>query len=306
MTFAAKQLDMIVGVDVHMIQPPGPVPPVPVPHPYVGMVSDAGDQSAATVLINGMARAKAGQLGQAQPPHIPMGGTFVMPVFSESEIQMGSSTVIAEGESLSLNGQPVISCQDAGGAPAPPRAWKKMPAKSPMMAPMCSLISIPAGMPVLVGGAPTVMLPGNAQPPKSQYESVMAKAQTSEANPESDEWFDLEKKDLNGEPIAGQWFEIMLPSGEKQVARLNAFGKSRYHGLDAGDCEVRFLKGASQVEINLFDQSGSPCEGARYEVRRGDEVLAQGTLDERGHALVEGVPPSACQVVFPDLEDQEA
>ena len=35
---AAKKGDQVVAVDIHMIQPPGPTSPVPVPHPYNGLI----------------------------------------------------------------------------------------------------------------------------------------------------------------------------------------------------------------------------------------------------------------------------
>ena len=74
---AAKNMDPVLGVDIHIVQPPGPVPPVPVPHPFVGMLMDPFDYVpvvGATVMINGMPRAIAGTAGKAVPPHIPIGG----------------------------------------------------------------------------------------------------------------------------------------------------------------------------------------------------------------------------------------
>ena len=35
---AAKHFDPILGIDIHIIQPPGPVPPVPIPHPFIGFL----------------------------------------------------------------------------------------------------------------------------------------------------------------------------------------------------------------------------------------------------------------------------
>ena len=58
----AKAMDPVLGVDIHIIQPPGPVPPLPVPHPFVGMLVDPMDFApiiGATVMINGMPRATA-------------------------------------------------------------------------------------------------------------------------------------------------------------------------------------------------------------------------------------------------------
>src|SRR4051794_15665713 len=79
---AIKHLDPIIGLDIHIVQPPGPVPPVPVPHPYVGVVMGASDyipKIGATVMVNGLRRAKAGTSGLAIPPHLPIGGIFPKP-----------------------------------------------------------------------------------------------------------------------------------------------------------------------------------------------------------------------------------
>jgi hypothetical protein len=40
---AVEHLDPIMGIDIHIVQPPGPVPPVPIPHPYIGVVLDVMD-----------------------------------------------------------------------------------------------------------------------------------------------------------------------------------------------------------------------------------------------------------------------
>src|SRR6185295_10758994 len=58
---AAKHLDPIMGIDVHIVQAPGPVPPAPIPHPYIGMVLDVMDylpKIGATVKVNGLPRGK--------------------------------------------------------------------------------------------------------------------------------------------------------------------------------------------------------------------------------------------------------
>ena len=157
---ALKHLDPIVGVDLHLVQPPGPVPPIPLPHPYVGMIFDPVDYLpvlGATVWINGLPRAQAGSAGMATPPHLPLGGMFPKPPMSESEMFMGSSTVSADGDALSYNGLQVLSCQDVG-MPAPVRP-KGSGAKS-LFLPVSTALAIPGGPPVLVGGAPTISLAG--------------------------------------------------------------------------------------------------------------------------------------------------
>ena len=154
---AAKMLDPVMGIDIHIIQPPGPVPPLPIPHPFIGMVVDPMDLApiiGATVMVNSMPRATAGTGCKNIPPHIPIGGTFVKPPGNEGEIFMGSATVLADGAPLSFLALPVLSCSDVG-MPPPPRAKKKGGAKS-LALPTTVLMAIPAGPPVLVGGPPTI------------------------------------------------------------------------------------------------------------------------------------------------------
>lgn len=162
---AAKHFDIVSGVCTHMIQPTGPVPPVPVPHPFIGMLMDPGDvpMSNATVMINNMPRAIAGTVGVGMPPHIPIGGAFVPPPMDECELMMGSSTVTMDGDGAGSSGLQVYSCQTPAGSPAPPRTNSKKKTKlKALVLPTSVLSVIPAGLPVTVGGppAPTTPVPG--------------------------------------------------------------------------------------------------------------------------------------------------
>jgi hypothetical protein len=42
----------------------------------------------------------------------------------------------------------------------------------------------------------------------------------------------------------------------------------------------------------------------RYEVKLSDGAVASGTLDEKGLARIEGIPPGNCEVTFPDLDGE--
>ena len=80
---AVKHFDPILGVDVHIIQPPGPVPPLPIPHPFVGFVIDPFDYVpivGATVLVNSMPRGQAGTAGKCVPPTSPSGACSSSPL----------------------------------------------------------------------------------------------------------------------------------------------------------------------------------------------------------------------------------
>lgn len=154
---AAKHFDPVLGVDIHIIQPPGPVPPVPIPHPFVGMVVDPMDYVpilGATVMVGGIPRAQAGTAGKNIPSHIPIGGVFVKPPGNECEVFMGSSTVLADGDAFSHLALPVLSCQDVG-MPPPPRPKKKSKTKS-LVLPTSVVLSIPSG--IFVSGPPTISM----------------------------------------------------------------------------------------------------------------------------------------------------
>ncbi|NVB42049.1 RHS domain-containing protein [Pseudenhygromyxa sp. WMMC2535] len=152
---AAKHLDPLLGIDIHMIQPPITCPPIPIPHPHIGMVLDPFDYVpilGATVTVAGLKRAQAGTAGIAIP-HFPIGGTFIKPPANESEMFMGSATVSVDADAFSYLGLPALSCHCIG-MPAPPRP-KGAPPKS-LVLPTTVVLSIPIG--VTVGGPPTISL----------------------------------------------------------------------------------------------------------------------------------------------------
>ena len=160
---AAKHLDVVLGIDVHIVLIPSPAGPIPtpIPHPYVGMLMDPMDyvpKLGTAIRVNGVPRAVAGTSGVAMVPHIPMGGPFMKPPTNESEMFMGSMSVNADGDPMSFAPLPVLSCQDIG-MPAPARLKKKSVAKS-LMLPTGIVMPIPTGPMVMVGGAPTIIMPG--------------------------------------------------------------------------------------------------------------------------------------------------
>jgi RHS repeat-associated protein len=155
---AAKHFDPVLGIDIHIVAPMGPMP-----HPFIGFLFDPFDYLpwiGATVFINGLPRATAGSLGRTLPFHFPIGGTFVLPPGNEGEMFMGSSTASFDGEAASYGLLPVLTCQSIG-FPAPPRLFGKKPRKGKtrsLLLPTSIVLPIPLGKPALVGGSPTISL----------------------------------------------------------------------------------------------------------------------------------------------------
>ena len=58
------------------------------------------------------------------------------------------------------------------------------------------------------------------------------------------------------------------------------------------------------IEIKLVDTENHPVPGEPYRVTLPDgETVAEGTLDEKGFARVDGIDPGTCKVTFPNLDE---
>jgi uncharacterized Zn-binding protein involved in type VI secretion len=106
---AAKQGDRITATDIHLIQPPGTAPPVPVPHPFSGIIDGS---LSSDVNIEGRAAATLNSTATNTPPHIPQGGTFVNPPKNRATIIKGSLTVSINGKPAARSGDIALTCND--------------------------------------------------------------------------------------------------------------------------------------------------------------------------------------------------
>ena len=111
---AAKQNDHVMATDTHLIQPPGPTSPVPVPHPFSGMLDGA---LSADVNIMGLPAATVDSTATNTPSHIPQGGTFVKPPTNRATVIAGSMTVKINGKMAARNGDPATTCNDPADLP---------------------------------------------------------------------------------------------------------------------------------------------------------------------------------------------
>lgn len=156
--FAAKWLDPVIGVDIHVVlvpAPPSPVPiPTPLPHPFIGFVFDpmglamgiaigavvgaiSGGGGAGIVLANGLPVGNTGTNVQGIP-HFPMPPGIAFAPFdipdNDGTLITGSQTVHAAGTSWSRTGSIVMSCS------------------FPIPLPTSVCLAVPMGPPVLIGG----------------------------------------------------------------------------------------------------------------------------------------------------------
>lgn len=65
-------------------------------------------------------------------------------------------------------------------------------------------------------------------------------------------------------------------------------------------------KKKSWIEIEMVGEDDKPIPGEPYRITLPDgETVAEGTLDEKGFARLEGIEPGSCKITFPNL-DKEA
>ena len=158
---AGKWFDLCIGLDIHfVIVPPSPAP-VPLPHPFVGLIYDpaglivgaaiAGGMAAFSeapfkgpVLVNSLPSAHTGvqTTNKMTMPHIPtppgVSWYFGKPPANDGSIVTGSKTVYFSGSNAVRLGDLVMTCGE------------------PVRLPTSTIIAIPMGFPVLVGGPPTL------------------------------------------------------------------------------------------------------------------------------------------------------
>jgi len=112
---AAKQGDMIVAMDIHIVMVPtpgGPVP-TPTPHPFNGIIDS---NLSPNVNINKMPAATVGSMATNTPPHIPIGGpSFQVPPSNKGTIISGSATVFINKKPAARAGDTANTCNDPAG-----------------------------------------------------------------------------------------------------------------------------------------------------------------------------------------------
>jgi len=107
----AREQDMIVGVDTHVIlipSPGGPVP-TPIPNPFTGPISE---DVSTTAFIDNRAVALIGSAANNTPPHLPMGGPFQKPPANKGKVSEGSTSVFVDGKGVARAGDPASCCND--------------------------------------------------------------------------------------------------------------------------------------------------------------------------------------------------
>jgi RHS repeat-associated protein len=152
---SSKHFTPVVGLDIHIIV--FPIGPIPIPHPYIGLVLDVMDYIpfiGSSVNVNYVPRGICNTSGPIITlSHIPMGGPFLLtPMIGHDSMNFfGSVKVKADNISMTPAGYMLMTCNDIG-IPLSLSPGKKMKPVPSLYLPTSFTIPLPLGKPVNVGG----------------------------------------------------------------------------------------------------------------------------------------------------------
>ena len=99
--------------------------------------------------------------------------------------------------------------------------------------------------------------------------------------------------------------EVENTKAEQRQSQAGKYGSVKLKPHKPPQTKEEKAKKKSWIEIELVDKNNKPVSGEPYRVTMPDgQTVAEGTLDEKGFARVDGIDPGTCKVTFPNLEKQ--
>lgn len=97
--------------------------------------------------------------------------------------------------------------------------------------------------------------------------------------------------------------EVEKVKAEQRQAKEGKYGSESLDPLKPPQTQEEKEAKKSWIEIELVNQKNKPVGGEPYRVILPDgKTAAEGTLDEKGFARIEGIEPGNCKILFPRLD----
>ena len=97
----------------------------------------------------------------------------------------------------------------------------------------------------------------------------------------------------------GKMAEIKAEQIEKKEGK---YGSEQVKPHKPPETEEEAEEKKSWIEIEMVDEEDEPVTSEKYKITLPDDSVAQGTLDGKGFARVEGIDPGTCKITFPELD----
>lgn len=108
---AAKQGDLVIGVDTHVVLVSTPSGPMRVPM-TLAFEGKLVDELSPDVLVEGLAAATTGSIAKNDPEHVAPGGVFERPPSNLATVSATSATVLINHKPAARAADPATTCND--------------------------------------------------------------------------------------------------------------------------------------------------------------------------------------------------
>ena len=97
--------------------------------------------------------------------------------------------------------------------------------------------------------------------------------------------------------------EVEKVKAEQRQAKSGKYGSEKVKPHKLPETEEEKQEKQSWIEIEMVDEEDQPVPGMAYRITLPDgESVAEGTLDDKGFARVDGIEPGTCKITFPELD----
>jgi len=96
--------------------------------------------------------------------------------------------------------------------------------------------------------------------------------------------------------------EVEKIKAEQAKAKSGKYGSEKVKPYKPPQTEEEKEQKTSWIEIELVNEGDEPVPGEKYKITLPDDSVAEGTLDDKGFARVEGIEPGDCKISFPELD----
>src|SRR5256885_8819025 len=90
--------------------------------------------------------------------------------------------------------------------------------------------------------------------------------------------------------------EVDEVKAEQRQTQTGKYCAAKSKPFKAPETQEDQQKKRNWIEIELVDEKNQPVPGMTYRITMPDESVAEGTLDEKGLARIEGLEPGTCKV----------
>jgi len=97
--------------------------------------------------------------------------------------------------------------------------------------------------------------------------------------------------------------EVEKIKAEQTKTKSGKYGSEKVKPHKPPQTEEEKKQKTSWIEIEMVDEEDNPVPGEKYSITLPDgETVAEGMLDGKGFARVDGIEPGTCKITFPELD----